>query len=245
MVRAESSIEVRPHLPSGGVAGSLAAALASSPPWEEVRDSLAYGATPVLIEPNCFLFESPYVRVKHEFSAYAGPCFTPQRPLLEAVQALMSLIYTEFEFDPEATTVATPVLQILEEKRGVCQDFAHLMLSCLRSLGLAARYVSGYLLTQPPPGKPRLVGADASHAWISVYCPSLVGGIWVDFDPTNNLLPDTQHITLAWGRDFGDVSPLRGVILGGDEHELDVAVTVTPCEDEVDDGLRDTASLDA
>jgi transglutaminase-like putative cysteine protease len=103
------------------------------------------------------------------------------------------------------------------------------MLACLRSLGLAARYVSGYLLTQPPPGQARLIGADASHAWISVYCPSASGSIWVDFDPTNNLLPDTQHITLAWGRDFGDVSPLRGVILGGDAHELDVAVTVTPC----------------
>ena len=141
----------------------------------------------------------------------------------------MSRIYTEFEFDPEATTVSTPVLKILEDKRGVCQDFAHLMLACLRSVGLSARYVSGYLLTNPPQGQPRMIGADASHAWISVYCPNGKGGSWVDFDPTNNLLPDTQHITLAWGRDFGDVSPLRGVILGGEAHELDVAVTVMPC----------------
>jgi transglutaminase-like putative cysteine protease len=125
-----------------------------------------------------------------------------RRPVLEAVQALMSRIYDEFEFDPEATTVATPVLEVLAEKRGVCQDFAHLMLSCLRSQGLAARYVSGYLLTHPPPGQPRMVGADASHAWVSVYCPELEGGRWVDFDPTNNLLPDTQHITLAWGPRF-------------------------------------------
>lgn len=228
IVHAESTIEVQAHLPVGGQDASLA----NSPPWEQVRDALAYGAKPVLLDVNCFQFESPYVRVKHDFSAYAKPCFTPSRPLLEAVKALMNRIYTEFEFDPEATTVATPVLKILEDKRGVCQDFAHLMLSCLRSVGLAARYVSGYLLTKPPPGQARLIGADASHAWISAYCPSEVGGVWVDFDPTNNLLPDTQHITLAWGRDFGDVSPLRGVILGGGEHELDVAVTVTPYESE-------------
>ena len=224
IVRAESTIDVRPHLIDGALADSL--------PWERAREALAYGAQPVRLEANGFLFESPYVRVKHEFAAYAKPCFTPKRPLLEAVHALMSLIHREFEFDPEATTVSTPVLKILEDKRGVCQDFAHLMLACLRSLGLSARYVSGYLLTQPPPGQPRLVGADASHAWVSVYCPDANGGRWVDFDPTNNLLPDTQHITLAWGRDFGDVSPLRGVILGGDAHELDVAVTVTPCEND-------------
>lgn len=224
IVRAESTIDVRPHL--------IKRDLADSPAWESVRAALAYGAQPVQLEANSFLFESPYVRVKHEFTAYARPCFTPKRPLLEAVNALMNLIHAEFKFDPKATTVSTPVLKILEDKRGVCQDFAHLMLACLRSLGLAARYVSGYLLTQPPPGKPRLVGADASHAWVSVYCPDADGGFWVDFDPTNNVVPDTQHITLAWGRDFGDVSPLRGVILGGDAHELDVAVTVTPCEND-------------
>ncbi len=239
-VRAESMIEVLPHLPAGVVAclvGEVDPARATaespaypgvSPPWERVRDALAYGSQPVLLDASRFQFESPFVRTKHEFATYARPSFTPQRPLLEAVQSLMSRIYDEFEFDPEATTVATPVLEVLAEKRGVCQDFAHLMLSCLRSQGLAARYVSGYLLTQPPPGQPRMVGADASHAWVSVYCPELEGGRWVDFDPTNNLLPDTQHITLAWGRDFADVSPLRGIILGGDAHELDVAVTVTP-----------------
>ncbi|MFB0935900.1 MAG: transglutaminase family protein [Propionivibrio sp.] len=222
-VRAESRIEVRPHLP--------ATPFDASPAWERVRDALAYGALPIHLEANVYLFESPYVRVKREFAAYAAPCFTPGRPLLEGVQALMARIFGEFKFDPKATSVATPVLKILEEKRGVCQDFAHLMLACLRSLGLAARYVSGYLLTRPPPGKPRMIGADASHAWISVFCPDADGGFWVDFDPTNNLLPDTGHITLAWGRDFGDVSPLRGVILGGDTHMPDVAVTVTPCEE--------------
>jgi transglutaminase-like putative cysteine protease len=221
-VRSESTIEVRSHLPRGP--------LTAARPWEQAAAALAYGASPVRLEANRFLFESPYVRVKNEFSSYAQTSFTPRRPLLDAVVDLMHRIHGEFEFDPEATTVATPVLKILENKRGVCQDFAHLMLSCLRSQGLAARYVSGYLLTQPPPGQPRLVGADASHAWVSVYCPNADGGQWVDLDPTNDLLPDTQHITLAWGRDFGDVSPLRGVILGGDAHEPDVAVTVTPIE---------------
>ena len=121
--------------------------------------------------------------------------------------------------------MATPLREVLEHRHGVCQDFAHLMLACLRALGLVARYVSGYLLTRPPPGKPRLIGADASHAWVSVHCP-LLG--WVDFDPTNDVLPDLEHITLAWGRDFTDVSPLRGVILGGGDHDPVVEVTVTP-----------------
>lgn len=238
-VRAESTIELLPRLPAAALemsgeadTGRLVEAahglLRASPAWERVRDTLAYGTRPVRLEASRFQFESPHVRVKHEFAAYATTCFRPGRPLLEAVYALMNRIYEEFAFDPEATTVATPVLQVLAEKRGVCQDFAHLMLSCLRSLGLAARYVSGYLLTTPPAGQPRMVGADASHAWISVCCPGVDGDQWVDFDPTNNLLPDFQHITLAWGRDFADVSPLRGVILGGDAHELSVAVTVTP-----------------
>jgi transglutaminase-like putative cysteine protease len=120
---------------------------------------------------------------------------------------------------------------VLKKKRGVCQDFAHLMIACLRALGLPARYVSGYLLTRPPPGKPRLIGADASHAWVSVYAPGFPGN-WVDFDPTNNLLPDTEHITIAIGRDFGDISPLRGIILGGGGAEPEVAVTVIPLDEE-------------
>ncbi len=224
IVRAESRIEVRPHLPDVPFEQTAA--------WDEVRAALTYGTRPIHLDACAYLFESPYVRIKHEFAAYAAPCFPPGRPLLDAVQALMAKIFREFKFDAKATTVATPVLQVLQDKRGVCQDFAHLMLSCLRSLGLAARYVSGYLLTQPPPGQPRMIGADASHAWIAVFCPDADGGIWVDFDPTNNLLPDTQHITLAWGRDFGDVSPLRGVILGGDGHAPEVAVTVTPYDEQ-------------
>jgi transglutaminase-like putative cysteine protease len=152
-------------------------------------------------------------------------CFPLGAPLLLCVQALMEKIFREFTFDDEATQVATPLVEVLESRRGVCQDFAHLMLACLRSRGLSARYVSGYLLTQPPPGQPRLIGADASHAWVSVFCPVLG---WVDFDPTNNVQPALEHISLAWGRDFSDVSPLRGVILGGGSHDPEVRVTVMP-----------------
>ncbi len=225
LISSSMIVAVTPHLPES---------LEDSPAWEVVRDRLAYDSSapmPEDLDAARFLFESPYVRVKHELAAYAADCFPPDRPLLVAVDALMAKIFKEFKFDPEATTVATPVLEVLEKKRGVCQDFAHLMIGCLRALGLAARYVSGYLLTRPPPGKPRLIGADASHAWVSVYVPGSEAG-WVDFDPTNNLLPNTEHITVAFGRDFGDISPLRGIILGGGGHEPEVAVTVTPLDEE-------------
>ncbi len=214
-----------------------APALAASPAWESVRDRLAYRGLPPDaddLEACQFLFESPHVRVKHELADFAAPCFPPGRPLLQAVAALMERIFSEFVFDPQATTVSTPILEVLEKKRGVCQDFAHLMIGCLRALGLAARYVSGYLLTRPPPGRPRLIGADASHAWVAVYLPASDGApaAWVEFDPTNNLLPDTEHITLAFGRDFSDVSPLRGVVLGGGNPVPEVAVTVVPLDEE-------------
>jgi transglutaminase-like putative cysteine protease len=199
-----------------------------SPAWEAARSALRYSGqalTPEVLEATRFRFESPYVHLKQVFAEYAADCFSPGRPLLAAVDGLMQKIFNEFSFDAAATQVATPLLQVLEERRGVCQDFAHLMLACLRSLGLSARYISGYLLTQPPPGQPRLIGADASHAWISVFCPQHG---WVDFDPTNNIRPALEHITLAWGRDFADVSPLRGVILGGGSHDPEVQVTVMP-----------------
>jgi transglutaminase-like putative cysteine protease len=205
--------------------------LADSPDWEQVELELSYAGrrlTAEELEAERYRFQSPYVHIKHSFAAWADDCFIPGRPLLLAAQALMRKIFREFTYDAAATQVATPLAQVLEEKRGVCQDFAHLMLACLRSRGLAARYVSGYLLTQPPPGKPRLIGADASHAWISVWCPRQG---WVDFDPTNNLLPTLEHVTLAWGRDFADVSPLRGVILGGGNHDPEVRVTVMPLEE--------------
>jgi len=236
-IRSTMRIGVKPHLPGD---------LAASPAWETVRDRLAYDSTspplPEDLQAVRFLFESPHVRVKHELANFAADCFAPGTPILVGTNALMAKIFNEFEFDPEATTVSTPVLEVLEKKRGVCQDFAHLMIACLRALGLAARYVSGYLLTRPPPGKPRLIGADASHAWISVYAPG-VADDWVDFDPTNNLLPNTEHITVAFGRDFSDISPLRGVILGGGGHEPEVAVTVTPLDEEdIPAGLLDTPS---
>ena len=201
-----------------------------SPAWELTRNALTYSSRPLpcdLLEASRYRFLSPYVHLKRSFVEFSQSCFPPGQPLLLGVQALMQKIFSEFTFDAEATQVATPLVEVLERRRGVCQDFAHLMLACLRSRGLAARYISGYLLTRPPPGQPRLIGADASHAWVSVFCPVLG---WVDFDPTNNVQPALEHITLAWGRDFSDVSPLRGVILGGGSHVPEVRVTVMPVE---------------
>jgi transglutaminase-like putative cysteine protease len=201
----------------------------STPNWEEVRDALRYRAAwqpePAVLAATAFLFESPYARVKRQLRAYSRDCFRPGTPILTAAQALMAKIHREFKFDSGATTVATPVISFFTEKRGVCQDFAHFMISCLRSTGLAARYVSGYLLTRPAPGKPRRIGADASHAWTSLFIP---GTGWIDMDPTNNVFPSLEHITVAWGRDFSDVTPLRGVINGGGVQSLDVKVTVEP-----------------
>jgi len=208
--------------------------LDQSPPWELVREQLAYHGGELseeALEAARYRVESPFVRLKQAFVDYAQDCFAPQQPFLQSVRALMGKIFSEFTYDGEATLIATPLLEVLESRRGVCQDFAHLMLACLRARGFAARYVSGYLLTHPPAGQLRMIGADASHAWVSVYCPVLG---WVDFDPTNDLLPDVEHITLAWGRDFADVSPLRGVILGGGSHDPEVRVTVMP----VGEGLQ-------
>ena len=220
LVQVESRVEVRSHAPQLDPAASV--------PWEEARDWLLHATGAAVLDPSQYLFASPHVPVTRELAAYARPSFPAERPLLAALLDLTKRIHDDFEFDAEATEVSTPVSTVLEDRRGVCQDFAHLQIACLRSLGLAARYVSGYILTHPPEGQERMVGADASHAWISVYCPDLG---WVDLDPTNNLLVDTQHITVAWGRDFSDVSPMRGVILGGSQHELEVRVTVMP-EDE-------------
>ncbi len=196
-----------------------------SPAWEAVRADLDRADCADTRLASEFRFESPQVVWSDEIRAFARASFPSARPLVEGAMALMQRIHDEFTFDPTATTPATPVSKVLEERRGVCQDFAHLQIACLRSLGLAARYVSGYLLTDPPPGQPRLIGADASHAWLSVYCP--VSG-WVDLDPTNAVLPGRRHVTVAWGRDYGDVTPLRGVVLGGNEHQLFVGVSVVP-----------------
>jgi transglutaminase-like putative cysteine protease len=190
----------------------------------------------VTLEACQFVFGSTLVKLEPWQADYAAPSFTPGRPLLGAVSNLTRRIHDDFTFDATATTTGTPLSEVFALHRGVCQDFAHLEIACLRSMGLAARYVSGYLRTVPPPGRPRLIGADASHAWLSVYCP---GSGWVDFDPTNNQIPSTEHITLAWGRDFDDVSPIKGVILGGGRHSLSVAVDVVSLDEP--DGLPSAA----
>ena len=198
-----------------------------SPPWEEVVAALPNGHSADDIEAYQFRFESPRIRPKPEFAAYAMQSFTPGRPLVDALLDLTARMHSDFRFDSKVTNVRTPVSEVFEKRRGVCQDFAHVQIACLRSIHLAARYVSGYLRTYPPPGQPRLVGADASHAWVSCYCP---GSGWLDLDPTNNVVPSNGHVTLAWGRDFSDVSPLHGLILGGGAHTLKVAVDLEAVE---------------
>jgi transglutaminase-like putative cysteine protease len=176
-----------------------------------------------------FIFPSPHVPRDETFAAYARPCFGPGTPLLEGARALMGRIHEDFTYATDATDVATPALEALEMRRGVCQDFTHVMLGCLRSLGLPARYVSGYLLTTPPGGRERLVGSDASHAWVAVYLPAEEGfGEWTELDPTNNRAPGADYVVLARGRDYSDVSPVRGVLHGGAHHRLRVSVSVAP-----------------
>ena len=196
-------------------------------PWEASAKVLAEDPTGQDLEAHQFQFESPRIRMRPEFAAYALESFTPQRPMREALLDLTTRIHRDFQFDSKVTTVRTPTEEVFKKRRGVCQDFAHVQIACLRSIHIAARYVSGYLRTYPPPGKPRLVGADASHAWVSAYCRGLG---WLDMDPTNNVAPSDGHVTLAWGRDYSDVSPLRGLILGGGEHTLEVAVDMEPIE---------------
>jgi transglutaminase-like putative cysteine protease len=190
-----------------------------TPPWEAVTDRTA-----LPLEALEFLFDPALIPASTELAAYAHAAFAPGRPLLDAVLELTRRIHEEFTFDREATTIRTPLADVFRSRRGVCQDFARLEIGCLRSIGLPARYVSGYLETAPPEGGPRLLGADASHAWLAVYCPEAG---WIHVDPTNNLLPSRRHITVAWGRDYNDVSPMHGVILGGGKHTLRVNVDVT------------------
>jgi transglutaminase-like putative cysteine protease len=196
-------------------------------PWEEAVKAIPNDHTPAGLEAYQFGFESPRIRTRPEFADYALKSFTPRRPMPEALLDLTARIHKDFHFDSKVTNVRTPTEEVFKKRRGVCQDFAHLQIACLRSLNLAARYVSGYLRTYPPPGKERLAGVDASHAWVSAYCPGIG---WLDLDPTNNLVPSNNHVTLAWGRDYGDVSPLRGLILGGGAHTLKVAVDMEPVD---------------
>ena len=233
--RAFFSLQVR-HEQLKVVARSLVTT--SAPPipqsdmtWEEVRERLRYHRGAAYDPAAEFVFASPYVPRHEAFIKYAMPSFTPGRPLLQAARDLMQRINADFEYETEATDVSTPAHEALELRKGVCQDFAHVMLACLRSLGLPARYVSGYLLTEPPPGKTRLVGADASHAWVSLYLPGDgTPGAWTDLDPTNRRAPGEDYVTVATGRDYSDLSPVRGVLHGGANHKLHVAVTVTPVE---------------
>jgi len=196
----------------------------TTPAWERAR-GYADRSENLTIEAQEFIYPSILIPALPALSEYARPSFSPGRPVLEAVLDLTRRIFTDFTFDPKATTVATPLEEVIRKRRGVCQDFAHFQIGCLRALGLPARYVSGYLETQPPPGKTKLVGSDASHAWVQVFVPDYG---WIEVDPTNNVMPSDRHIVVAWGRDFEDVSPIRGVISGGDKHMLKVAVDVTP-----------------
>ena len=199
--------------------------LDATPPWEQVRERLRTDRRRDVLDAFGMTLESPYVPLLDELREYAEPSFGQGVPLLVAVRDLVARIHEDFIYDPAATDLLTPLDQAFAQRRGVCQDFAHLAIGCIRNYGLAARYVSGYLLTRPPPGKVKLVGADASHAWISVWVAEQG---WVDFDPTNDVIPADEHITTAFGRDFSDVTPLRGVLLGAGSHTLTVNVDVAP-----------------
>ncbi|MCF8076754.1 MAG: transglutaminase family protein [Desulfotignum sp.] len=192
-------------------------------PWEQVIAAVRRHGTPEDLDAFQYVFPSPMIPVSEDMARWAGDLFPPGEPFLRGASRLMERIFTRFTYDPGATSTTTPVAAAFELKRGVCQDFAHIAIACLRSLGLPARYVSGYLHTQPPPGKDRLKGAEASHAWFAVFLP---GTGWVDLDPTNNVMPFDQHLTLAWGRDYSDVTPVKGTVLGGGRHQLSVAVDV-------------------
>lgn len=200
----------------------LAALPHASPPWESVAQQLSQDNS---FDLQLYRLDSPFIRRNQELATFARSCFSTGKPILEAALALNKLIYTTFEYDPSFTTLATPLSDVLANRRGVCQDFAHLAIGALRSVGLAARYVSGYLETQPTPGQPRLIGADASHAWLATWIPEWG---WLALDPTNGTVAGEQHPVLAWGRDYADVAPLKGVMNGGGEHRLKVEVDVMP-----------------
>jgi transglutaminase-like putative cysteine protease len=217
LVHAESTVALTPR--------NDLAAIKETSSWESLRDRLTQGMDTAMVDAYRYMYASPHVICSPELEQFARISYTPGRPQLDAALDLTQRIFDEFEFDDTATEISTPLVDVLKGRRGVCQDFAQLMIGCLRSLGLPARYVSGYILTHPPAGQPRLIGADASHAWASVFCPGLG---WIDFDPTNRCLVQHDHITLGWGRDFSDVTPMRGVVLGGGKQDLEVQVTVTP-----------------
>jgi transglutaminase-like putative cysteine protease len=195
------------------------------PAWDEVTQMLQTRRDRDYLDARQFVFPSPHVELGGELADYARPSFAPGRPMMDCVTEFNGRIHKDFKFDKHVTTIGTPVLEVLRHRHGVCQDFAHLQIACLRSLGLAARYVSGYLRTLPPEGQKRMVGTDASHAWVSVFFPDYG---WIDFDPTNGVIPSAGHITLGWARDYSDISPVKGVVVGGRRHSLSVSVDVEP-----------------
>ena len=199
--------------------------VSSSPAWETVRETVLQQSDPRWLEVCQFRFDSNRIQAQQQFEDFATQSFVPATSILNAVTDLNHRIFSEFSYDSQATHVHTPVTEAFEMRKGVCQDFAHVMIACLRSIGLSARYVSGYLKTVPAPGEKKLIGADQSHAWVSVYCGQKLG--WIDFDPTNDKLSDTDHIPIAWGRDYDDVVPIRGVFLGGGKHQISVSVDVS------------------
>ncbi|MGJ7525236.1 transglutaminase family protein [Variovorax sp. GB1P17] len=228
VVTAESVVETSTPVLSPTVAREL--------PWEAVRERFRFRKDATFDAASEFVFPSPYVPRHDDFTAYARASFVPERPTFDVAMDLTERMYRDFAYDADSTEINTPAVEALAQRKGVCQDFAHIMIACFRTMGLPARYVSGYLLTQPPPGQPRLVGADASHAWVSVYLPGEDDGAdgagsaggWADFDPTNGRQPGEDYVTLAIGRDYSDVSPMRGVLHGGARHTLRVGVTVQP-----------------
>ncbi len=218
----ELVIEANSHV---DVSPPPAAAPSQTMAWDRVFRHLGQDTGAGNLAILQFAFDSPYARANPELTGYARESFAPGRPVMEAALDLTQRIHRDFKYSSGTTSVSTPVEDVFRLRRGVCQDFAHLELACLRALALPARYVSGYLLTHPAPGKEKLVGSDASHAWVSVWCQEAG---WVDLDPTNDTIAGEEHVTLAWGRDYGDISPVNGVIFGGGEHIIDVAVDVTP-----------------
>jgi transglutaminase-like putative cysteine protease len=218
------TVEMRAEV---GVAFPAAPDPLSTAAWEQVAQDLDGDGFPNPVEANEFVHNSPLVAAHPGLLDYARPSFNAGRPVLDAVIDLTHRIKRDFAYDPGATDISTPLLQVLNKRRGVCQDFAQLQIGCLRSLGLAARYVSGYIRTRPRPGQAALRGADASHAWVSVWCGAAG---WIDVDPTNDLVVADQHVLVGWGRDFSDVSPVRGVILGGGAQAFAVSVELMPVD---------------
>jgi len=196
-----------------------------SPPWESVRDQMRHPTTRETLQASEFISPSPLCAIHPELASYTEKSFRPGTPILAGATDLTHRIHADFDFDASATTVSTPVMEVFNKRAGVCQDFAHLQISCLRSIGLPARYISGYLRTEPPAGQPRLIGADASHAWIAVFVPEFG---WTEFDATNDVIPETDHIRVACGRDYHDICPIRGTVYGGGAQKLEIGVTVTP-----------------